>query len=735
VKLLQPLLLGHRSSGEASSNNLVSAATILAPSRVLFGPHETNLGRKRDFSDRHVAYYARRAVGGAGIIVTEETSVHASDWPYDRSPLFSAANGTVPNWRSISEAVRATETGCVVLAGLGHSGGQGTSHWSQREMWAPSAVPEVASREVPKIMEQADIDAVIQGFAAAAKEAMSQGVHGVEINAGQNSLIRQFLSGLTNMRGDDYGSDRLKFAREVLTAVRQAVDAGTTKGIVGLRLCVDEMAPWAGIVREAGAAIAVELAPYVDLITVVRGSIYTTWATQPDGHIEPGFGIDLARTVRTALRAAGSGIPVFAQGSIVDWGQAEWALDSEASDGVEMTRAQLADAELVNKLRQDQSVRIRPCLLCNQTCKVRDNRSPIITCVVDPFTGHETEDQPVPQRAHPLNTRTLTIVGGGVAGMEAARVGALRGYAVTLIEALPTLGGITVAAARGSGRARLHTIVDWLISELTVLGVTVRCNENVSNRRLAELRASGEVIVATGATTGTLPFTTESNATIHHAADLLSNPDLLGKIGAGPVVIWDPIGGPIAISVAELLAGNFGGTGNEAGQSHEHDSVVSANVEPDHNANHDADQDADHDPDQRADPSGEITEKVGGTGAGGAGAGNPHTVTLVTPDFLVGEKLALTGDLAPSQPRLHGGGVILVKRSLVRNVSATEVLVEDRFSGVQTTVLCKTFIACGHRLPNTLLDPSELYSQAGDRVAPRTIHEAILEGRRAAQKL
>ena len=125
--------------------------------------------------------------------------------------------------------------------------------------------------------------------------------------------------------------------------------------------------------------------------------------------------------------------------------------------------------------------------------------------MVDPFTGHETEDQPVPT-PQTNNQRTLTIVGGGVAGMEAARVGALKGFAVTLIESSPQLGGVTVAAARGSGRSRLNTIVDWLISELTILGVTAQCNETVSNLRLAELRAAGEVIVATGATTGTLPF-------------------------------------------------------------------------------------------------------------------------------------------------------------------------------------------------------------------------------------
>jgi hypothetical protein len=258
----------------------------------------------------------------------------------------------------------------------------------------------------------------------------------------------------------------------------------------------------------------------------------------------------------------------------------------------------------------------------------------------------------------------------------------------------------------------------------------VHCNETVSNRRLAELRASGEVIVATGATTGTLPFTVEPTAILHHGADLLGNPALFEEVGVGPVVIWDPIGGPIAISIAELLANGFGGTGNEAVQS----------------------------TDQGREAETEIGV-AGGTGTESAGDGNQSNqsdhnnqnnhnsnsgqgeaevaskVTLVTPDFLVGEKLALTGDLAPSQPRLHGSRVKLIKRSLVRNVSATKVVLEDRFSGVQTIVPCKTFIACGHRLPNTLLDPSELYLQAGDRVAPRTIHEAILEGRRAALKL
>ena len=110
--------------------------------------------------------------------------------------------------------------GTLVLAALGHAGGQGTSHWSQRELWAPSRVPEVNTREVPKWMESADIEAVIDGFGEAAAGAVDAGCDGVEVNAGQFSLARQFLSGLTNQRDDEWGEQRSLFLRRVLAAVR-----------------------------------------------------------------------------------------------------------------------------------------------------------------------------------------------------------------------------------------------------------------------------------------------------------------------------------------------------------------------------------------------------------------------------------------------------------------------------------------------------------------------------------
>src|SRR6476661_6570380 len=120
------------------------------PSRVLFGPHETNLGDGRALSPRHVAYYERRARGGAGVIVTETASVHESDWPYERAPLAARCGS---GWADVVAACR--PHGTLVLAGLGHTGLQGSSAWSQAALWAPSRFPDPISRELPMEMEQA----------------------------------------------------------------------------------------------------------------------------------------------------------------------------------------------------------------------------------------------------------------------------------------------------------------------------------------------------------------------------------------------------------------------------------------------------------------------------------------------------------------------------------------------------------------------------------------------------
>jgi mycofactocin system FadH/OYE family oxidoreductase 1 len=607
-----------------------------APNRVFFGPHVTNLGDDdRRYTARHVAYYERRARGGCGTIVVEGASVHESDWPYERAPLADRAGD---GWSAITAACG--RHGAIVIASLDHAGGQGSSAYSQAPLWAPSRVPEVVTREVPKWMEADDIAAVVAGFAAAARVARDAGCDGVEVNAGQHSLVRQFLSGLTNHRDDEWGADRLRFARDVIAAVRAAVGPAR---VVGLRLSGDELAPWAGITPEMAPAIAAALvAEGVDYVVVVRGAIFSSEQTRPDFHQPVGFNVGLAAAIAGAID-----VPVILQGSVVDPVVADGVLAGPCA-GVEMTRAQIADPDLVAKLRARAPGRIRPCTRCNQTCQVRDVRNPLVTCIGEPTSGHETDD---PDWYHPAATRrSVVVVGGGPAGLETARVAAIRGHAVTLVERASRLGGLAAVAGPN------EPLVSWLAREVARLGVDVRLDAR-------EVPAGADAVVqCTGSVAGTREYEVGDDAMAVDVAQLRRGEiDLPAE---GDVVVFDPIGGPIGVALAEEL---------------------------------------------------------------GARA------VLVTQDHVAGNELSRSGDLAPANARLARAGVRVERRTLLRTVRHGEAEVEDRFTGTRRTIPCAAVVDCGFRLPDEPMPGAT--AKAGDCVAPRTVHEAILEGRRVGRSL
>ncbi|MCE0761591.1 FAD-dependent oxidoreductase [Pseudonocardia kujensis] len=741
-----------------------------APSRVLFGPHVTNLGRGRALSERHVAYYAERAAGGCGVIVTETASVHESDHPYERAPLAASCG---PGWR----AIRSECGPALVLAGLGHAGAQGTPAFTGRALWGASGVSDVVSREVPQVMERTEIDALVAGFAAAAAAAVVAGLDGVEIQAGQHSLLRQFLSGLTNHRPDAYGEDRSLLLREVVGAVRAALGPDH---VLGLRLCCDELAPWAGITpdsapaaltaplpaspasrefrhRESGVPAArvasslpasrrlrdtesavpgerASIAQLVDYLVPVRGSGLTVSATRPDLHTPPGFNLPLARGV------LGLGVPVVLQGSVVDPAMAEAALE-EGVALVEMTRAQIADPRLVAHVRAGTPERIRPCTLANQH-RARDPRNPLVSDEAEPRSGHETLDPPLPLT--PGGARgDLLVVGGGPAGLEAARTAALHGHRVRLVERAPRLGGALRFAAAVHGRARFGLLVEWWERELDRLGVDVALGVEADPADL-----SGDVVLATGSVPSPPAFVAgpdvvvlpagEFEAAVHAAAGPRRPSDPPGPdatsavLPAGAhVVVHDPIGDWTGVGVAEQVAA----------------------------------------------------------------AGVP--CVLVTPDAVAGTQLSRTGDLADANARLERAGVVRELFARLRSVGSGTALLTDVDHGAAREVPCTVVIDCAHRLPDDGLwrghpgllrgEPEAPDSRsrssrlalpevptrggrecdsrepaarpagvqgagrgspardsrdrearlvvAGDCVAPRTVHEAVREGRRAVHGL
>jgi 2,4-dienoyl-CoA reductase (NADPH2) len=627
----------------------IGAAT--APSRIVFGPHPTNLGWERSLTGAHRAYYERRARGGAGVVVVETASVLPGDWPYERAPL---AERCGPGWASIAAAV--APTGTLPIAGLGHAGAQGTSAYSQSVLWGPSPVPQNNDREVPKVMGPGDAAALVEGFVAAARTAIEAGTAGVEVNAGQFSLLRQFLSGLTNQRADEWGTDRGRLLAEVLEGVRTAIGSG----VLGLRLSCDEMAPWAGITPDQAAELAARFAPAVDYLVVERGSIYTVWATRPDGHVPPGFNLDLARTIREAVDG---GTLVVAQGSIVDAAMAEEALEGGFADAVEMTRAQIADPDLGRKVSAGEADRVRPCILCNQRCMVRDARNPIVSCVAEPSAGHEMEDPDWTAAAE--RPADVLVIGAGPTGLEAARVAALRGHRVTVRDRAPEPWAAARVVGTLPGNGRVERLAAWLRAECEHAGVVFDLGREVTAGELDS--AAGSVLLCTGGRPAPHGLPADPEAVVLDGWAVLAALASGGELPDGPVAVWDPLGGPLAVGLAELLAPE-------------------------------------------------------------------RPVTLVTPDLIVGKDLALPGDLAPASTRLQQAGVALVTVSEVAAVEPGRVVLEHRYTGARREVEAAWVVSAGHRVPDLGLweHTGKRFPRVGDAVAPRTIYEAVLEGRRAA---
>lgn len=682
---------------------------------MLFGPHETNLGNAaREITDGHVAYYAARAAGGAGIVVTEPASVHASDHPYAYAPaafppaapvasLGSAGTSArvemqpggncgspepaelhlgdrdgarVPaaaGWAAVVAACR--PYGTLVLAGLAHAGGQGSSAHSGHPLWAPSSVPDVVSREVPVAMGAAEIDAVVRGFADAARAAVDSGVDGVEISAGQHSLLRQFCSGLTNHRDDAYGRDRALLLREVLDAVRAAIGPDP---LLAVRLCVDELAPWAGVTGDDGLAIARAVADRVDLLVPVVGSALSVAATRPDLHTPEAF---LRGRCGGLRRAVAGATTVVLAGSVATPALAEEALTSGEADIVEMTRAQIADPRLVALARAGTPERIRPCLLTNALAAARDPRNPVVGDELEPRSGHERTD-PDPDTVPPRSAergvaprRAVLVVGGGPAGLEAARTLALCGHPVTLHERADRLGGLLPAAAVLPGRDRLALAAPWWAAELDRLGVDVRLGSEVDAATLVAARERGVAeVLATGSRSS--PPVVDADVPVLAGAELCAG--VARSVGVvavldsarvprnAPVLVVDPLGDWTGPGVAELLAG----------------------------------------------------------------AG--YRVVLSTPDAVAGHQLGRCGDMAAANARLERAGVrraLFTRPGAVRGGVAELV---DVHTAAVTTVPCAAVVDCGPRLPQDALPALPGCHLAGDRVAPRTLAEAVREGRRAA---
>src|SRR6266702_3771492 len=466
--------------------------------RIIFGSHTTNYAQHNLLSNRHAGYYAARAEGGAGAIVLEEHIVHPSDLPYANA-LLGYLPETPAAIARVTERIHAHNS--LVLVQLNHNGRQSTSNHSQQELWTPSAVPDVASREMPKVMEPADIQAVIECFALVALEA----------------------------RAAALGPDC----------------------VLGVRFCADELAPWAGITPEQSIEIARLLAATgrIDYMTITMGSIFSThmFPFHASIHTPPDYAAHLATSVKAAIS-----IPVFAAGRITNVAQAERILAEEQADGVEMIRALIADPQLPRLSQEGRADEVRPCISCNQGCQVRTVMNVALGCTVNPDVIHMRPTALLPGGQQRIQQApALLIIGGGPAGMEAARTAILRGRKVVLYEREETLGGAVALAARGPGRGELQLITDYLQAQLEKLDVEVHLGVEVTAEMVLAQRPDS-VVVATGAHTGygLLPIPGHDLPHVTDIRRILRGEQVEGE----RVVIIDEMASHGVLSVAELLA-------------------------------------------------------------------------------------------------------------------------------------------------------------------------------------
>jgi mycofactocin system FadH/OYE family oxidoreductase 2 len=515
--------------------------TVTVPNRISFSAHLTNLSEDCLPSARYAAYLAARARGGTGLIITEEQSVHPSDRAYEHL-IEAFRSDAVPGYKDLTRAVHCYDT--RVFAQLNHNGQQGSGRYSRLPLWAPSPVPDVMFRETPKVMELEDILEVEDAFATSALHVREGGFDGIELQFSHSSLARQFMSPLTNYRGDEYGGsleNRLRFAREVIAAVRGAVGADYT---VGVRLCADELIP-GGLNLDDAKRIAALLEGdgQIDFINLSLATFYNLYMVGGTMHLPLGYTEPLAAGVKEAVS-----LPVFATGRINDPALAERILADGHADMIGVVRGQIADPDFATKARDRRADEIRACIACNQGCYGRVGLNMTIGCVQNPTVGEEVlerADRPEPA----LRKKRVLVVGGGPAGMWAAKIAALRGHDVTLYEKDGALGGQVNLAMKGAGRDEFGVIVRNERLQLEQLGVPVELDREVT----AELVFSQDpdaVIVATGSRPKEHPVAGADGPRVYNVWQVLNGEADLGD----RVLFLDGDGHHQGSATAELLA-------------------------------------------------------------------------------------------------------------------------------------------------------------------------------------
>src|SRR5438874_607246 len=390
--------------------------TIIA-NRIVFAAHLTNLAEENLPGPRLIAYYTERAKGGCGLIITEEQSLVPSDWAYQKL-IHGFDPHVIPAYRRMTHAIH--EHGTRIFAQINHNGLQASSIYSRRPVLGPSPLPDPIHREMCKELEPEEIAEIVRGYALVARHVREGEFDGAELQSSHSSLIRQFFSPYYNRRDDIYGGsleNRMRFALEVIAAVRAEVGRDFT---LGIRLCGDELIP-AGLTLDDVREIAcrLEATDQLDFINTSIGEFHNLYLVEGSMHTPPGYQLFVSAGIREVVK-----LPVFCTGRIKDPAQAERILREGLADMVDVVRGQICDPEFTRKAREGRTESIRLCISCNQYCIGRMGLNLSLGCIQTPATGNELQfpNPTVAQKQQgAVGARSIAPRGGANAGGVGAR--------------------------------------------------------------------------------------------------------------------------------------------------------------------------------------------------------------------------------------------------------------------------------------------------------------------------
>lgn len=485
--------------------------------RVVFLPHVTMFGSEnRTPSTRHKFYYAERAQGGVGLVITECLYVLPNS---GFANMVDASNREgMLSWRETIDAVHAHDT--KIFAQLTHHGPETFSAFTRQAIWAPSAIPDPAIREIPKAIDCADIQTLITAFHDAARHVRDAGFDGIELKVGHDGILRAFLSPYFNRRDDEYGGaleNRMRLPLEVMRAVRQAVGDDF---VMGVRLSLDEGMRSGYTLDDAKIFAKHFESAGADYFSADMGNWLSSELISAPMSTPQGYMLGAIRELRNTVR-----VPMIAAGRLKHPAHAEQILQDGDADLIGMARQLIADAEWANKARENRVKEIRPCVACNQLCVGNLARNLPIGCVHNPAAGYE-ETLGANTLQNTARAKLVVVVGGGPAGLKAAEVAARRGHRVTLLEKETVLGGQVALAARAPHHAEWGEIVSHLVTQLERLNVKVELNTNANAEKILAQNPDA-VILATGALPNPPPFAVNGNVRVWNEWELFNDANAL----------------------------------------------------------------------------------------------------------------------------------------------------------------------------------------------------------------